>query len=270
MPRYALQIAYVGTDFCGWQAQRGVGKHANPKPSIEETVAQAIEKQSGAADLNLVSSGRTDAGVHASGHVAHFDLENAPVPIENFHRGINRHLPKSIRIQKLVIAPDSFRAQKATRKQYSYYFQQGPTNLPHLRPVTMWNRYPLNCGKMDAAILHLLGTHDFAAFGSSGAKLASTTRTLFEAEVTREPIPLPGSIAEGDAHLLRLRIVGSGFLKQMMRSIAGTLKQIGEGRREPEEMREILASKDRQLVGPTAPASGLWLDRVWYEEEVFE
>ena len=117
---------------------------------------------------------------------------------------------------------------------------------------------------MHAALQRLVGEHDFLPFRASGAKVTTTIRHIYEAEVTREPIPQPGLFDPASHFLWRVRIVGSGFLKQMVRGIAGTLKQIGEGRRPVEDMQQILTSLDRQQVGPTAPARGLWLDRVWY------
>ena len=118
---------------------------------------------------------------------------------------------------------------------------------------------------MHLALQHLIGEHDFQPFGSSRANVSSTIRTIFNARVTRESIPFsPGSIAHD---LWRIQITGSGFLMHMMRSIAGTLIQIGEGRRPPEDMLAILESGNRAQVGPTAPARGLWLDQVCYQSD---
>jgi tRNA pseudouridine38-40 synthase len=112
-----------------------------------------------------------------------------------------------------------------------------------------------------------VGEHDFKPFQASGAPPGRTTvRKIFEAEVAIEPVSFPGLVPE-DVHFVRMRLMGSGFLKQMVRGIAGTLLQIGEGRRDSSCVREILASGDRSEVGPTAPGRALWLERVWYPEE---
>ncbi len=263
--KYAIQIAYEGTDFCGWQWQKGTGKHANPKPSVERLVAETIAKAF-QEEVTVVASGRTDAGVHASGQVAHFTL-NSPIP-ESEHSldALNYLLDDSIRILRLTKVSESFSARSAIEKQYSYYIQQGPADLPHLRRFSLWQRRSLDSGRMQEAAPFLLGDHDFAVLGSQNAEVSSTVRTLSEMELIELPIPEPGVFAPDQQRLLRLKIRGTGFLKQMMRRIAGTLLLIGEGRQEPESIRDLLATQDRSLVGPTAPACGLWLDRVWYQK----
>jgi|GEM_PF-73627 len=264
MKKYAIQIAYDGTDFCGWQIQRGKGVHANLKPSIQGTLASAIKQMCG-ADVSVVGSGRTDAGVHASGQVAHVSLETDRYPPGNLLKGLNGILPVSIQIHRLGQVADDFHAQRAAlKKQYSFYFHQGPCHVPQLYPYTRWVRRPLDGEKMQEALQYLLGEHDFLPFRAAGAKDTGTVRTLYEAEVTRLAVPPPGCFDPDEQFLWRVRLVGSGFLKQMVRGIAGTLQQIGEGRRAPSDMRDILQTQDRQKVGPTAPARGLWLDRVWY------
>ncbi|MEM7600459.1 MAG: tRNA pseudouridine(38-40) synthase TruA [Verrucomicrobiota bacterium] len=262
--KYAIQIAYDGTDYCGWQIQRGVGSHANTKPSVQEEITAAIRALCD-EEVTLVASGRTDAGVHASGQVAHFSLESPRHSHDHFLDGLNDRLPKAIRIHRLGRVPEGFRAQQTIGKQYSYYFSQGPTPLPHLERYTMWNRHPLDPGSMQEALGALVGEHDFFAFCGAQAKVSSTVRKICEAEVTSEAVPPPGCFDVERQSLLRVRIAGSGFLKQMVRGIAGTLKQIGEGRRPATDMAEILNTRDREHVGPTAPANGLWLDCVWYE-----
>jgi tRNA pseudouridine38-40 synthase len=129
-------------------------------------------------------------------------------------------------------------------------------------------RRSLDGEKMQAALQYLLGEQDFLPFRASGAKVTSTVRTLYEAEVARLAIPQPGCFDPDQQFLWRVRLVGSGFLKQMVRGIAGTLQQIGEGRRPPSDMNDILQTQDRRQVGPTAPAKGLWLDRVWYPSDL--
>ncbi len=189
--KYAIQFAFDGTDYCGWQKQNGIGKHANPKPSIEEKLVEAVTGVSG-EEVTVVASGRTDAGVHSNGQVAHFTLATPRELDQHFINALNAHLPESIRVLRAGPVADSFKAQRAVKKQYSYYFQQGPANLPHLRNITMWNRRSLDTGRMNEAVQHLIGQHDFFPFCGQVAKVHSTVREIFEASVTEEPIRLPG------------------------------------------------------------------------------
>lgn len=264
--RFAILFAFDGTDYCGWQTQKGIGRHSNPKLSIEETLATAIYEVC-AETVTVVASGRTDAGVHASGQVAHFELTSGRFSEKSLILGINQELPDTIQILALEQVPREFHAKEAIRKQYSYYFQQGPAQLPHLRTTALWDHYPLDGDLMQKSLSCLQGEHDFAGFSAAGAKVNSTVRSLHEVEITHHPISLPGEYDTSTHFLWRLRLVGSGFLKQMVRTIAGTVKQIGEGQRPAEDMAMILESRDRTLAGPTAPACGLWLERVWYPKQ---
>jgi tRNA pseudouridine38-40 synthase len=186
---------------------------------------------------------------------------------------LNSLLPIDIRVMEVREVADSFHAQQsAIKKQYSYYFQQGPCTLPQFMDSSVWIARTLNVEAMHEALQALLGEHDFKSFQATGSKPdLSSIRTLFEAEVRRLPMPdFPGQdLTERGFSMVRVRLVGSGFLKQMVRGIAGTLLQIGENRRNAAEMNEILASKNRALVGPTAPAKGLTLERVWYKPDLY-
>lgn len=267
MQKYALLISYFGRNYCGWQKQKSA---SGPFPSVQQTVEDAIQKVA-QETVHIVASGRTDSGVHAVGQVVHFVLEKKdwnPIFLE---RGLNGVLPDDIRIIEAQKVSMDFHAQRsALRKQYSYYFQQGPCPLPHLEPWSWWIRKTLDQGAMAKALNYLVGEHDFKPFRASGAKPGSTVRQILEAEIVRQEITFPQinflgeTPSERPIYLVRVRLVGTGFLKQMVRGITGTLLQIGEGRRSPECMVEILDSLDRNLVGPTAPARGLWLERVWY------
>jgi tRNA pseudouridine38-40 synthase len=263
--KYAIRLAYDGTDFCGWQTQNGVGDRTNPKPSIEQTLIAAILDLTGEV-VTVTASGRTDAGVHASGQVAHFRLASLACPEERLLEGINHRLPESIRLLALGRAPDSFHAGRAIAKQYSYYFQVGPAHLPTLRKYTTWCRRSLDGAAMHEAARGLIGIHDFEPFMGGGSSVKSTVREIHEAEVTRDRFDSPGAFGSEGQIVWRFRLRGSGFLKQMVRRLAGTLKQIGEGRRAPGDLATILDTGNREAVGPTAPPGGLWLERVWYAE----
>jgi tRNA pseudouridine38-40 synthase len=168
-----------------------------------------------------------------------------------------------LNVQEVIL---EFHAQKSVlQKQYSYYFQQGPSSLPHFESYSWWIRKELQVQAMSEALRTLIGKQDYRAFQASGAKPGPTVREILEADVTTEPLPFPSlyPLVDGFA-LVRVRIVGTGFLKQMVRGIVGTLLQVGEGRRAGSILKEIQETQSRSLVGPTAPARGLWLERVWY------
>lgn len=261
MQKYVLLLSYQGTKFCGWQKQKGSA--AAGAPSIQETIEAAVERITGER-ISLVGSGRTDSGVHAVGQVAHFVLSQKLWKPEVLKNGLNSLLTTDIRVLGAGMVALDFHAQRsAEKKQYSYYFQQGPCALPHLEPYSWWIRKTLDLEAMNEGLRIMIGEHDFKPFQASGAKPGPTTRRILEAEVSRVPVAFPGGMAS-QASMIRVRVIGTGFLKQMVRGIAGTLLQVGESRRPASCFAEILATRDRALVGPTAPARALWLEQVWY------
>ena len=268
--KFAVRISYLGKNYCGWQKQK---ENAAPLPSIQETLEKTLSKMT-EESISVVGSGRTDAGVNAVGQVFHFRVANPRFTAEIFRRGLNSMLPQDIRVMDAREVPASFHAQiSATHKQYSYYFQQGSCALPHLMDTTWWIQKTLDVEAMRTALNALVGEHDFKPFQASGAPPdRSTVRKILEAEVTREMMPVfPGvDLNERGYSVVRVRIVGTGFLKQMVRGIAGTLLQIGEGRRPAEDMGVILKTLDRSKVGATAPSKGLTLERVWYKPDLYE
>lgn len=278
MWKYAALMSYQGTPYCGWQKQK------NPKPPHRQSIQQVLEEklvQIVQEPTSVVGSGRTDAGVHALGQVAHFTLKNKSWEPAKLKNGLNSLLPASIRILSVLAVPSEFHAQRSTfQKQYSFYFLQGPSDLPYLHPYSLWIRAPLNLKAMQESVACLEGTHDFVAFQSSGSKKGvSTVRTIYRVEVARQKIDFPGPTdfgtpspmkTEGGSEpyfFVRLTVVGSGFLKQMVRGIAGTLLDVGEGKKSPERFQEILKTQDRRLLGATAAPRGLWLERVDYPPE---
>ncbi len=259
--KFAVILSYDGTEFCGWQSQSA---ESGPKPSVQDTLIGSLEALTGER-VSVVGSGRTDAGVHAVGQVAHFHLERKPWTPEGLVKGLNARLPQSIRAIRAFEVAEDFHAQRsATKKQYSYYFQLGPVALPGWRSYSTWTWHELDVGAMHRAVQALLGEQDFKPFQARGAKPGlSTVRRIFEAEVTREPVPFPG--VSGEFEIVRFRVVGSGFLKQMVRGLAGTLLEIGAGKRPASDLAAIIETQDRSAVGTTAPPQGLWLEQVWYE-----
>lgn len=266
MKKYALLISYVGTEFCGWQTQP---ESPTTGPSIQETIERAVEKMT-QEKPSLVASGRTDAGVHASGQVAHFTLKTKTFPEYNLLRGLNTSLPPSIRILGVKEVAEEFHAQHgAVKKQYSYYLQLGSAPIAHLHPLATFDHRALDVRAMNEGVKKLVGRHDFKPFQASDAKPGPTEREIFEADVTEIPCGPPGFSPNPAIRLIRIRVVGSGFLKHMVRGIAGTALQVGAGEHPPERFAEILRSQDRAKVGSTAPARGLWLEWVAYEPNPF-
>lgn len=263
MQKYAALISYLGTDFCGWQIQP---EQNGPLPSIQETISQALQKLC-LEKINVIASGRTDAGVHATGQVAHFEIKEKPLPEHNLLRGLNTLLPHSIRILQVKKVDSDFHAQHhALKKQYSYYFQLGPAPLASLFHQTTFDHRTFDIERMNQALKTLVGEHEFFPFQASDAKPGPTVRKIYEADVSFEPVSAPGFTPLSTIQLVRIRVVGSGFLKHMVRGIAGTLLKVGVGDQGPEIMERILKSQDRALVGSTAPSQGLWLERLWYQK----
>lgn len=265
MWKYAALVNYVGTQYTGWQKQRGPASHGGP--SIQEFLDQALRQVTSEPETKTVGSGRTDSGVHAAGQVCHFVLRRKEWKTETLKLGMNTNLPPDIRIVAVRPVAIEFHAQhEVERKQYSYYFQQGPCAIPYLEPYSWWIHRPLDVQAMQKALDYIQGEHDFLPFQGRKAKVGPTVRTLFEAQISEEKIHFPGQTpTTPEIKLIRARLVGNGFLKQMVRGIAGTLLQVGEGRRPPEDFARILKTLDRGLVGATAPARALWMERIWYD-----
>ena len=276
MKKYAVLISYIGTHYNGWQIQ---AHPTGADPTIQQACEDTLEKMIG-TKVHWQASGRTDTGVHALGQVASFtidwsaDFRKGKPEVTAYHllRGLNTLLPPAIRVLDLREAPLDFHPQiHAEKKQYSYYIQTGVAPSALHEPFSRFLRGPIDIKAMDESIRHLLGEHDFKPFQAAGSKpLKSTVRTMYEAEVTECPMaaPFPSPIAS--LRMIRIRVVGSGFLRHMVRGIAGTLMDVGVGKLPPSHMAEILRSQDRDLVGKTASAQGLWLEKVWYPNLDFD
>lgn len=271
---FRLVVAYDGTHYRGWQPQLLA---SGSLPTIGETLEAAASKVlSGKGQRQRVvihGSGRTDAGVHARAQVAHMRCE-ADLPASVLIKAINAHLPPDVRVLKLEACEPSFHAQlDVTAKTYRYFILHArtgkdPVHWPFLRPYTWFVTYPLDYDAMRAALARLEGEHDFASFQNRGTPVEDTVREIHGAKLIvheggREHPPwMPGP--EFEAKLLEIRVRGSGFLKQMVRTIVGTVVEVGRGKLKPEEITEILQQKSRSASGMTAPPQGLFLDHVEY------
>jgi tRNA pseudouridine38-40 synthase len=253
MPTFKLTIAYDGTGFVGWQRQAS-------GTSIQGLLEDALE-DFGDPDLTVIGASRTDAGVHALGQVAGVSLARAIDP-QTLARAINARLPDAVRVLEAVEAPAGFHARfDARSKTYSYRIWNGEAVVPFERAYTWHVPGPLlDLDAMAEAAAAFEGRHDFAAFQASGSTTRSTERVVFSSRVARGS----GSLLASDS-LVTFEICGDGFLRHMVRTLAGTLVDVGRGFREPAWAAALLASGDRTQVGRTAPAAGLFLVRVNYE-----
>lgn len=244
--RILLKIAYDGTAYNGFQCQKnGI--------AIQDVLNAAISDLFG-REIKTIGASRTDTGVHAEGNAAVFDVETRIAP-SKIAFALNARLPEDIRIVRSLAVPDDFhpRYQK-TFKTYSYHILNRVHPDPLCRHTEMHFYYPLDEEKMDRAAKALVGTHDFRSFCAAGFSSKTTVRTITDATVSRT----------GDRIVFRIR--GDGFLYNMVRIIAGTLIEIGQGKYPPEKMADILAAKDRNAAGPTAIAKGLVLERIEYPD----
>lgn len=240
-----LTIEYDGTDYLGWQVQPN-GK------TIQGVLEECLKRITG-EEVHVIGSGRTDAGVHALAQVAHFKTKS-PIDLNSLQRALNSLLPKDILIKRVEEVDSDFHARKkAIRKLYEYRIFNRPLQSVFQRHYSWHIPQKLNQEAMAKAAHFLVGEHDFSSFKSSGTPTRSTIRRVFRVGWKRDR-----------GGILRFEIEASGFLKQMVRTIVGTLVEVGKGKITPEEFQEILLSRDRRKAGPTAPAHGLFLKEVKY------
>ncbi len=253
MPRLKLTLQYDGTDYAGWQVQ------ANGR-SIQATLQGAFETIR-LGRVPVTGASRTDSGVHATGQVCHVDLAEEAAPAR-LTRSLNGVLPRDIRVLAVEPVAAEFHARHhATAKDYRYLIAPAQAVPPFLQRAVWRRGAPLDTDRMRAAAAYLVGEHDFAAFQAAGSDVTDTVRTIYSAEV--QAVHFPG-LTTADAPLLAFDIRGTSFLYKMVRTLMGTLVDIGTGRLEPDAMAHILASRDRGQAGQTAPACGLCLCHIHY------
>lgn len=249
-----LTIAYDGTDFHGWQRQ--------PKePTIQSCLEAALQKIVG-QPLNVIGSGRTDAGVHALNQVANFKT-SSPIPCPNLVQAANDLLPPTVRVKEAHEAPEGFHARYAVRsKTYRYRILQSPVCSPFIARFVYHYPYPLDRARMAEAARLIEGRHDFASF--AGSDRASEDGRPESSPSTMRDIFASCILWRARTSIIAYEACGSGFLHHMVRNIVGTLIEVGRGTLESGDMLRILEARDRTLAGPTAPAQGLCLVRVEY------
>lgn len=244
MPTVRLIIEFDGSNYCGWQLQQN-------GTSIQQLLEAALEQVAG-APLRLIASGRTDAGVHARGLVAHFRSEQL-LPLSAYREGVNCLLPTDIAVRDATQVADDFHARYDARgKWYRYTIYQGAVRSPLVARSSWHVRTPLDLGAMRAAAAAFIGTYDFAPFRTSGCDARETVKTLTAVDIHQE----------GDLVFLDVR--GDGFLRHMVRIIAGTLVEIGLGKRPVADVTRLLGGDTSLRAGQTAPPQGLCLMEVFY------
>lgn len=245
MTNFKLIIEYDGTAYCGWQRQADV-------PTLQAAIETALSVMT-RENIRVIGSGRTDAGVHALGQTAHFQTRAAISP-QGFQAGLNSLLPDDIVIRSCHPVPDDFHARfHARHKTYRYMIRNQSLPAAIGRQYAWHIRKKLNVAAMQAAARHIIGTHDFKSFEGSGSQRADTIRTVLFTDISQTP--------SGDVAFV---VTATGFLRYMVRNLTGTLVDVGLAKISPDDFRAVLAARDRDRAGPTAPPHGLCLMSVFY------
>ncbi|WP_338231960.1 tRNA pseudouridine(38-40) synthase TruA [Companilactobacillus muriivasis] len=248
MTRYKLTIAYDGTKFHGFQRQ-------NELRTVQGVMEKALMKMTKGQHLDVVGSGRTDAGVHAFGQVIHFDYPGQ-IPAENMLRALNSLMPLDVLVKNAEIVDENFHARFGVKKKtYQYRVDCGHYTDPFKRFYTGHYPYTLSVDKIQTALKDLEGEHDFTSFAASGGVIENKVRTIYSATC----------VYNKNNDELVFEFTGNGFLYNMVRILVATLLEIGNGRRDVHDFLRLFQVKNRQEARGTAPASGLYLKEVFYE-----
>jgi len=241
-----MRLAYVGTRYAGWQIQPAL---PTIQGHLEDRLGRLLREK-----ITVFGAGRTDSGVHALGQVASFTTERQ-VPLDGLRRGLNARLPEDIRVLEAGQVADSFHARSdAQGKEYAYRYSRGEVTSPFRAPFVCPVRGRLDLDAMRRGAAGFEGRHDFSSLAPTSLELEDRVRTIRSIRIEEE----------GDEVVLKVQ--GDGFLRHMVRTIAGTLLDIARGVREAGEVPRILAARDRRAAGPCAPARGLTLVQVFYAE----
>ena len=248
MRREKLTLAYDGTAYSGFQLQ---ANGVTIQSVVEDVLSRLLREP-----IRLRAASRTDAGVHAREQVVDFADPGIRAQ-DTIVRGGNALLPPDIRILSTEEAPAEFNARRdAKSKEYRYFLYLNPVASPFLARYSWHLGIPVDVGAMRRGLACIVGKHDFSSFRGQGCTAKTTVREIFHAGIEEEAVP----------GLVSVRIAGSGFLRHMVRTIAGTIVDIGRGRIPPDRVRELLGLRDRTLAGATAPPNGLFLWEVAYEK----
>jgi len=246
MRRLKAIISYDGTQFSGYQVQPG-------ERTVQAEVERVLAVMHKGNNIKVTASGRTDARVHATGQTLHFDTPLA-IPVEKYMKALNVQLPRDIRVLSVEeVAADFHARYSVTGKRYRYIWSCEPVQSPFRRHYTVeTNGVKPDVKAMQEAAKAIIGTHDFSCFCAANTSVQNKVRTVNALEL------------KWHGEELHMVIEGSGFLYNMVRIIAGTLWEVGIGRREVKSVEKIVASMDRDQAGKTAPPQGLYLEKVFY------
>lgn len=234
-----LTVAYDGTNYHGWQVQKN---GITIEGELNRCLSQLLKEET-----EVIGASRTDAGVHALGNIAVFDTFSR-IPAEKISYALNQRLPEDIRIQKSEeVAPEWHPRHCESRKTYEYRIYRGTFPMPVKRLYSFFTYHLLDVDRMREAAACLVGEHDFKSFCQANAQVESAVRTIYSIEV------------EEQGPEVIIRVCGNGFLYNMVRIIAGTLLEVGQGKREPASLEKVLLTRSRSAAGPTAPPQGLTL-----------
>ena len=244
--RLAMCLEYDGSHYHGWQIQSGV---VTVQETLEGAVSSVADEQ-----VQVITAGRTDAGVHATSQIVHYDTRSDRSS-QAWLRGTNSNLPHSVVVSWVVPVPATFHARySALTRSYRYVLLNRPVRPTYLSRRVSWDYRPLDLNKMRAATKPLLGEHDFNAYRAVSCQSNTSTRTIHELEINQRE------------SWIWFDVKANGFLKHMVRNIVGVLVAIGAGEAEPDWAREVLETGDRTMGGVTAPADGLYLCGVSYPD----
>ena len=248
MRNIALKLTYNGTAYHGWQVQKNAA-------SVCETLQKAISKVCG-APVHLTGCGRTDAGVHAERYVANFRTDSR-IPIDRMPYAVNTHTPEDVAVREAVEVAEDFNAiGSCIKKEYTYRIYNSRLGNPFYVNRAWFYPKHLDEAVMARAAEQFVGTHDFRAVRSVGTETRTTVRTVYYFHVERQ------------GELISCRVCANGFLYNMVRAMVGTVVYAAEGKLATEDIPAILESGNRTLAGPTVPPGGLYMTKLWYEEDV--
>ncbi len=249
MRNIRLTISYDGTNYSGWQRQKGSLEKGTIQGTIEEVLERLLQER-----VKLIGSGRTDSGVHATAQVANFRTKSN-LSLREIGRGLNGLLPRDIRIKNIISAPEEFNSRYAVcSKTYQYIISH--QDSPFLQHYTCFCSSQLDLPAMRKAAKALLGKHNFSSFQAAGSKIKDPVRSIKKLSIRKKKTVFSG--------LTLIEIEADGFLYKMARNVIGTLLEVGKGEKVPQDIKKILYKKNRKFAGPTAPAKGLYLKKVKY------
>ncbi|HEX4924258.1 MAG TPA: tRNA pseudouridine(38-40) synthase TruA [Bdellovibrionales bacterium] len=249
--RYKLLISYDGTDTVGWQRQ------GHDRTAIQETLEELLGRLY-ATKITLVGSSRTDAGVHADGQVAHFDAIPDPARTARLFKALNRLCPRHIAVKAIWEVPPEFHAIHSTlKKTYKYRVFNAPYRSSMFGRYTEWVHRPLDIEYLNECCQYILGEHDFISFQTGPNERKTSIRRILSAHWERRT-----------PHLVEFTITGSGFLKQMVRNLVGTMLDLHKYGKPPSDLQKVVEARDRRVAGATAAARGLTLYRIYYPQHL--